>query len=77
MTRNLSPRLRQVAALVLSGLRNREIATALNLDRRTVAEYVNRICRITGTRDMIGLAAWVKQKEPGCDSDEGAHPGCY
>ena len=77
MTRNLSPRLREVAQLVLSGLRTREIAAELGLDRRTLATYVCRICRRTGTHDIVALAAWMKQKEPGCDSDEGAHPGCY
>ncbi|ALG15085.1 large transcriptional regulator [Kibdelosporangium phytohabitans] len=41
----LSPREKDVARLVVSGHTNREIAQALFISRRTVEEYVAKVCR--------------------------------
>jgi DNA-binding NarL/FixJ family response regulator len=56
----LTPREREVAALVARGMRNAEIAAALFISTATVKDHVHRILRKTGldTRAAVA-AAWA------------------
>jgi DNA-binding CsgD family transcriptional regulator len=51
----LTPREREVAALVVDGLANREIAERLYLSRHTVSQYVKRIYRKLGVDSRVAL----------------------
>lgn len=53
---NLSPRLRQVAALVGDGLSNDEIARKLGLREDTVKKHVSRTLKVAGVRNRTELA---------------------
>ena len=55
----LTRRERQVAALVATGLTNREIAATLYLSVRTVEAHVDHILTKLGFRTRTRLAAWV------------------
>lgn len=55
----LTPRQREVAALVAEGLTNAEIATRLVLSQGTVANHVADIMRRVGVRRRAQLAAWI------------------
>jgi DNA-binding NarL/FixJ family response regulator len=58
----LSPRQREVLALVADGKRNREIATALNLSEGTVKNHVSRILEIVGVSDRTKLAVLLARQ---------------
>ena len=60
MQTDLSPRQRQVAALVVLGLSNKAIANRLELRPASVKKYVDRICRrIPGAgRGRPKIFAW-------------------
>jgi DNA-binding CsgD family transcriptional regulator/GAF domain-containing protein len=51
----LTPREREVAALVVDGLADREIAERLHLSRHTVSQYVKRIYRKLGVDSRVAL----------------------
>jgi DNA-binding CsgD family transcriptional regulator/GAF domain-containing protein len=51
----LTPREREVAALVADGLVDREIAERLHLSRHTVSQYVKRIYRKLGVDSRVSL----------------------
>jgi DNA-binding NarL/FixJ family response regulator len=51
----LTPREREVAALVVEGLADREIAERLYLSRYTVTQYVKRIYRKLGVASRVEL----------------------
>jgi DNA-binding CsgD family transcriptional regulator len=51
----LTPREREVAALVVDGLADREIAQRLYLSRHTVSQYVKRIYRKLGVDSRVAL----------------------
>jgi DNA-binding CsgD family transcriptional regulator/GAF domain-containing protein len=51
----LTPREREVAALVVDGLADREIAQRLFLSRHTVSQYVKRIYRKLGVDSRVAL----------------------
>jgi DNA-binding CsgD family transcriptional regulator len=51
----LTPREREVAALVADGLADREIAERLSLSRHTVSQYVKRIYRKLGVGSRVAL----------------------
>jgi DNA-binding CsgD family transcriptional regulator len=51
----LTPREREVAALVAEGLADREIAERLHLSRHTVSQYVKRIYGKLGVRSRVAL----------------------
>lgn len=53
----LTPREREVAALVARGLRNAEIARALVISTATVKDHVHRILRKTGLTSRAAVAA--------------------
>ncbi|MEV5834276.1 AAA family ATPase [Nocardia sp. NPDC052112] len=57
----LSPREREVAALVAAGRSNREIATALVLSERTAQNHVQHILTKLGFANRSQIAAWVSR----------------
>ncbi|WP_433726296.1 ATP-binding protein [Nocardia sp. CA-129566] len=63
--RALSPREREVAALIAAGKSNREIATVLVLSERTAQNHVQHILTKLGFTNRSQIAAWVsKNREP-------------
>lgn len=54
----LTPRQREVAALVGDGLTNREIAARLGIDERSAEGHVERILLRLGFRSRAQIAAW-------------------
>lgn len=54
----LTPRERDVARLVASGLSSKEIAQQLNLSTRTVENYRAHLMQKIGVRDTAGLVRW-------------------
>lgn len=54
----LTPRQREVAALVSDGLTNREIATRLDIDERSAEGHVERIRDRLGFRSRAQIAVW-------------------
>lgn len=52
----LSPREREVAALVGEGMTNREIGERLHISPKTVGQHVSRAMRKTGSRNRTALA---------------------
>jgi DNA-binding CsgD family transcriptional regulator len=64
----LTPREREVAALVVDGLADREIAERLHLSRHTVSQYVKRIYRKLGVDSRVALTRLLlARREPGRD----------
>ncbi len=61
----LSPREREVAALVASGNRNREVAAALFVSEKTVESHLARIYDKLGVRSRTALAAIIASKSEG------------
>lgn len=58
----LSPREREVAGLVATGLRNKDVALALGISVATVKDHVHRILVKTGLDGRAGIArAWVEE----------------
>ncbi|MFD8597839.1 response regulator [Kitasatospora sp. NPDC059646] len=55
----LSPRERQVAALVADGATNAEIAAELFLSPGTVKNHLANVQRKLGARNRVGVAAWA------------------
>ncbi len=60
----LSPRERQVAALVADGLANKQIARNLHLALATVKDHVHRILNKTGFANRAALAAAYRSSHP-------------
>jgi DNA-binding NarL/FixJ family response regulator len=60
--RPLTPREREVAALVAEGLSNAEIAQRLALTEVTVANHVAHIMRRLRTRNRGQVAVWVAER---------------
>ena len=54
---DLSPREREVAGLVATGLRNRDIALALGISVATVKDHVHRILTKSGLDSRAAIAA--------------------
>ncbi len=63
----LSPREREVAALVASGKTNREVATVLFLSERTVGNHLARIFGKLGVHSRAALATLVAREAGGQD----------
>jgi DNA-binding CsgD family transcriptional regulator len=61
---SLSPREREVAALVARGLTNRQIADGLGISKTTVDRHVSNILVKRGFASRAQLAAWVARHEP-------------
>lgn len=63
----LTPREREVAALVALGLTNREIAARLTIADRTATSHVVHILSKLGFRSRAMVAAWVAQRGTASD----------
>lgn len=63
----LSPRQREVLALVARGVRNAEIAERLNVSEKTVKNHINRIFRSIGASSRVeAVLTWHRHEgEPG------------
>lgn len=59
----LTPRERQVAALLAQGKSNREIAAALVVGSRTVETYISRILSKLGFTSRVQIATWAIEHE--------------
>jgi DNA-binding NarL/FixJ family response regulator len=59
----LTPREREVAALVADGLSNKQIAHSLQLTVGTVKHYVHQILEKTGLASRVGIAHEVLSTE--------------
>ncbi len=73
----LTPRERDVAALVVDGLADREIAERLYLSRHTVSQYVKRIYRKLGVDSRVALTRLLLVPHRGPDqhlSSPDGHP---
>jgi DNA-binding CsgD family transcriptional regulator/tetratricopeptide (TPR) repeat protein len=57
----LSPREREVAALIVGGLSNRQIAESLVISERTVENHVRNILARLGVATRAQIAAWAVQ----------------
>jgi DNA-binding NarL/FixJ family response regulator len=66
----LSPREREVAALVKQGLSNREIAEALVISESTAEVHVKRILSKLGFRSRAQIAVWAVEAAPRPREDE-------
>jgi DNA-binding CsgD family transcriptional regulator/tetratricopeptide (TPR) repeat protein len=60
----LTPREREVAALVARGLTNLQVAAELTISERTVEGHVERILGKLGFRSRAQIAAWLAGIEP-------------
>ena len=60
----VSPREAEVAALVATGLTNRQIAGKLHLSERTVDAHVEHIMNKLGYRSRAQIAAWIARSIP-------------
>jgi RNA polymerase sigma factor (sigma-70 family) len=60
---SLSPRQREVVALIADGRSNREIADALCISEGTVKNYVTRILEVMGVGDRTKLAVLLVRHE--------------
>ena len=58
----LTPREREVAALVARGLSNREIAEALVITERTAESHVQHILEKLGVNSRGRIAAWAVER---------------
>ena len=65
--RGLTPRERQIVALVAQGLRNREIATQLGISHNTLKNHLQNIFEKLGVHDRLGLVL--------CAISQGLVPG--
>jgi pimeloyl-ACP methyl ester carboxylesterase/DNA-binding CsgD family transcriptional regulator len=61
---SLTPRQREVAALVAEGLTNREIAARLVITERSVESHVDRIRLRLGVRSRAQVAVWMAERAP-------------
>jgi DNA-binding NarL/FixJ family response regulator len=57
-----SPRERQVLDLIMTACSNREIATELGIEERTVKAYVSSLMRKTGVDNRVALSVQAMQK---------------
>jgi DNA-binding NarL/FixJ family response regulator len=63
-TDGLSPREREVAALVAEGLGNRAIAARLVISERTAQNHVQHILTKLGFSNRAQIAAWSSRRQP-------------
>jgi DNA-binding NarL/FixJ family response regulator len=61
----LSPREREVAALIARGMTNAEIALSLGLSASTVKHYAETAMRKAGVTNRVSLAMWLRDHEEG------------
>jgi DNA-binding NarL/FixJ family response regulator len=60
----LTPREREVAALVARGLTNRRVSAELSISERTAANHVAKILRKLGLSSRTQIASWAAQHLP-------------
>jgi len=60
---SLTPRERQIAELVGSGVSNKLIARELNITDRTVKAHLSAIFQKLGMQDRLRLALYIKDRE--------------
>ena len=60
----LTKREQQIAALVASGLSNREIAEKLVISKRTVDAHVDHIFAKLGISSRVQLTVWLRERLP-------------
>src|SRR5438128_2064620 len=70
-TSALSPREREIAALITYGLTNREIATELTISRGTVAVHVHHILAKLAVRTRAQVAIWAVERKVGHAPQDG------
>jgi non-specific serine/threonine protein kinase len=70
----LTPRQREVAALVARGLSNRQVAAALTIAERTAENHVEHILGKLGFRSRAQVAAWMARQGAGA-AGPAAPPG--
>jgi DNA-binding NarL/FixJ family response regulator len=58
---NLSPREREVLALVATGLPNKSVATRLSISEKTVKAHLSRIFTVLGVNDRTSAALWAQR----------------
>ena len=58
----MTPREREVAALITRGESNREIADAMTVGVRTIETYVTRILNKLGFSSRVQVATWAIEK---------------
>jgi DNA-binding NarL/FixJ family response regulator len=73
-TVGLTPRESQLVPLVVRGLKNREIASALELSEATVRIYLSALFRKLGVRDRHELAIYAMKNLPSGDASRYAGP---
>jgi predicted ATPase/DNA-binding CsgD family transcriptional regulator len=66
----LTSREREIAALVATGLSNRQIADRLFISRRTVDAHVNHIYAKLRISSRVQLTIWERDRGPGSRSDK-------
>jgi two-component system response regulator DevR len=66
----LTLRERQMLALIVEGLTNKEIAARLHLSEQTVKNHVHRILRKTGTSNRTSLSQMVRSESASGSADE-------
>ncbi len=71
---SLSPREREVAALVTEGLSNKQIACRLFISLATVKDHMHHILTKTGLASRAGVAAAVVGHSPSASFDHESRP---
>jgi predicted ATPase/DNA-binding CsgD family transcriptional regulator len=66
----LTAREREIAALVASGLSNRDVAARLVISKRTVDAHVNHIFAKLGLSSRVQLTIWLRDRVPAGAPDE-------
>jgi DNA-binding NarL/FixJ family response regulator len=63
-TENLTPREREVLALVASGLSNKQIARRLEISEKTVKSHLTSVFESIGVADRTQAALWAERNGP-------------
>lgn len=66
----LTTREREIAALVASGLSNRDVAARLVISKRTVDAHVNHIFAKLGLSSRVQLTIWLRDRAPAREAEE-------
>jgi DNA-binding NarL/FixJ family response regulator len=61
LSANLSDRELEIIASISDGLTNEDIATRLEISKRTVDNHVSNILKKTGTDNRVSLVRWALQ----------------
>jgi PAS domain S-box-containing protein len=59
---DLTPRGREVLALVAEGLSDDEVATKLDMNRNTVRNHISAIYKVVGVRRRTALVVWARER---------------